>query len=158
LIFVITGTNTRPFNRLLVAVDSLAQTGRFDFVVQTGYSTFIPKHCRHFDFCDGDKFIAYINDADIVITQAGFGSVGHCIRHNKPLILVPREYKYGEAVDKQYELAEHLARTNESMLCVRNMLFLERALEHLKYTRPLYQYHTIIPDLISTFIRDNFGE
>jgi len=71
---------------------------------------------------------------------------------------VPREYKYGEAVDKQYELAEYLARTNESILCVRDMLFLERALEHLKDSRPLYQYHTIIPDLISTFIRDNFGE
>jgi UDP-N-acetylglucosamine transferase subunit ALG13 len=141
-----------------VAVDSLAKTGRFDFVVQTGYSTFIPKNCRHFDFCDGTKFISYINDAEIVITQPGFGSVGHCIRRNKPLILVPREYKYGEAVDKQYDLAEYLARNNESIICVRNMLFLERAIENLKDSRPLYHYYTIIPDIISKFIRNNFGE
>lgn len=158
MIFVITGTNTRPFNRLLFAVDSLAEMGKYDFVVQTGYSTFIPRNCKHFDFCDGDKFISYLNDAEIVIAHSGFGSIGHCISHNKPLILVPREYKYGEAVDKQYELAEYLAGQNESILCVRNVLFLEPAIEKLKNSRPIYQYYTIIPSIISKFIKNNFGE
>lgn len=156
MIFVITGTNTRPFNRLLISVDSLAKTGKYDFVIQTGYSTFIPKNCKYFDFCNGDKFVSYINNAEIVITQPGFGSIGHCIKHNKPLILVPREYKYGEAVDKQYELAEHLANNNESILCVRNMLFLDRAVEKLKDSVPIYHYHTIIPDIISKFIKKQF--
>ena len=114
MIFVTVGTNKRPFNRLIRAVDKIAKVNeKYDFVIQRGYSNYSLQYCRYFDFCKGEEFLAYIDAADLIISQAGFSSIGHCIRHNKPIILVPREYKYGEAVDKQYELAEHLAEKPE---------------------------------------------
>ncbi len=156
LIFAVTGTNKRPFNRLVKAVDRIAGKKEYHFLVQRGYSTYVPKHCGYFDFCNNDMFVSYIQGAEIVICQPGFGSVGYCISHNKPMILVPREHDYGEAVDKQYELAEYLAVQNDSIVCLRDMKQLPEAIEKLKCTFPKYDYHTKIPVLIEDFMLRNF--
>lgn len=158
MIFVITGTNRRPFDRLVQAVDKIAELRGHDFLIQSGYSTFVPKHCKFFDFCDGETFLSYIKASDLVISQAGFGSIGHCIKLNKPVILVPREDEYGEAVDKQYELAEYLASENDSILCVRDVALLCDAIDKLEDSQPAYHHRTKIPRLIEKFIQKNFLE
>jgi len=157
LIFVIAGTNERPFDRLMRAVDEIACDKKgYDFVIQRGYSTYSPQHCKYFDFCKSEDFLSYTESADLVISQAGFGSIGHCIKHNKPVILLPREYKYGEAVDKQYELAEYLAGEHNSIICIRDVALLPDAIERLIGVKPVYHYHNRVSDLIGTFIKENF--
>ena len=157
MIFVIAGTNTRPFDRLLRAVDEIACNKEgYDFLIQSGYSTYSPQHCRYFDFCKGEEFLSYIRSTDLVISQAGFGSIGHCVRHNKPVILVPREYKYGEAVDKQYELAEYMAGEHDSIICIRDVSLLSDAIERLIGVKPVYHYNNCVSDLINKFIKKNF--
>lgn len=157
MIFVIAGTNTRPFDRLVRAVDEIARDKEgYDFVIQGGYSTYSPQHCRCFDFCKSEDFLSYTESAELVISHAGFGSIGHCIRHNKPVILVPREYEYGEAVDKQYELAEYMAGEHDSILCIRDVSLLSDAIEQLIGVKPVYHHHNCVSDLIGTFIKENF--
>lgn len=157
MIFVITGTNRRPFNRLIQAVDRIAEINQYNFLIQTGYSTYIPTYCNYFKFCDHEKFLSFIETSDLVISQSGFGTIGHCISLGKPIILVPREFKYGEAVDKQYELAEYMAGTNDAILCVRDVSNLQDAIERLQGKRPEYHYKTRIPRLIESFILNNFS-
>jgi UDP-N-acetylglucosamine transferase subunit ALG13 len=48
--------------------------------------------------------------ARVVISHAGSGSILTALRHNKPLIVMPRRHKYGEAIDDhQLELADALS-------------------------------------------------
>ena len=156
MIFVTTGTSKLPFNRLLQAVDEIAKVKGYDILVQLGYSTYVPKYCKYYDFCDRKTFLSHIQDAVLVISHSGIGSTGDCIRFNKPIILVPREYKYGEAVDKQYELAEYLAAEHDSIICVRDVALLPETIERLIGVNPIYHYHNCVPDLIDKFIKENF--
>ncbi len=156
LIFVITGTGKQPFNRLIRAIDWVAEFSESDFLVQSGYSTYVPRHCKHFPFCKNETFLSYIKASELIISHPGFGSIGHCIKHNKPMILVPREQKYGEVGHDQHELAEYLADQNDAILCLRDMKLLPEAIEEIKYSSPKYDYHTKIPVLIDDFVQRNF--
>lgn len=156
MIFVIAGTDKKPFNRLIKAVDEIAKLNQYDFLIQKGYSTYSPNHCKYFDFCKNEDFLSYTESADLIISQVGFGSIGHCIKFNKPVILVPKEHKYGESSDKQYELAEYMAAEHDSIICIRDVLLLSHTIEQLIGVKPVYRYHNCVPDLINTFINDNF--
>ncbi len=156
MIFVIAGTNKKPFDRLIRAIDEIAKLNQYNFLIQKGYSNYSPTHCKYFDFCKSEDFLSYTESADLIISQAGFGSIGHCISYNKPVILVPREYKYGEAVDKQYELAEYLAGKHDSIICIRDVALLQDAIERLIGVKPVYYHHNCVSDLIDKFIKENF--
>ena len=156
MIFVSVGTLEKPFNRLIKAVDEIADIVVDKIIIQTGYSTYIPEKCEHFDFCEHEKILAYIKTADIIISHSGFGIIGNAIKLGKPMILVPREIKYGEAVDKQYELAEYLATQNKSILCVRDVHLLPAAIDKGRNIQVDYNYNTIIPDLIEEYISNTF--
>lgn len=156
MIFVSAGTQNRPFNRLIKAVDKLAPSVDEEIIAQTGITTYIPKHIRHCQYYSYGQMISFIDEANLIISHAGFGIIGDSIRKNKPLILVPREEKFGESVDKQVELAEYLAEDNKSILCVRDVDFLMEAILKVRVNKPYYDYNCDIPSLIDNFIDKEF--
>jgi UDP-N-acetylglucosamine transferase subunit ALG13 len=156
LIFVSVGTQSKPFNRLIEGVDSIAELINEPIIIQTGYSTYAPQKCEFFKFCSPSEMQKYIESSTLVISQAGFGIIGDCIKLNKPIILVPREFQYGEAVDKQYELAEYLDDQNKSIICVRNVNRLANAIEQIRNVEVNYRYSTNIPEVISDFITRSY--
>jgi UDP-N-acetylglucosamine transferase subunit ALG13 len=156
LIFVSVGTLEKPFNRLLEGMDNVADKVNEVILVQTGHSTYVPKKCNFFKFCSYEEMLTHIDAASIVISHSGFGIIGNSIRLKKPMILVPREIKYGEAIDKQYELAQYMASQNKSILCVRDVNQLAEAIEEIRKFRVAYHYHTTIPELIEQYISRTF--
>jgi UDP-N-acetylglucosamine transferase subunit ALG13 len=156
LIFVSVGTQDKPFNRLIEGVDRISEIVGEEILAQIGHSTYIPKRCEFFRFCGQKEMLSHIKNARIVISQAGFGIIGNAIMLKKPVILVPREINFGEAVDKQYELAEYLASQNKSIICVRDIKFLTEAIEKIRNVRVQYDYRTTIPTLIDKFISQTF--
>ena len=48
MIFVTVGTHEQPFNRLVKKVDELVSEGAINekVIIQTGFSTYIPRHCE----------------------------------------------------------------------------------------------------------------
>ena len=156
MIFVSAGTQDKPFNRLIEGVDRISGQVGEKIIIQTGYSTYVPQNCNFFDFCDQKEMLNHIRSASLVISQAGFGIIGNAIKLEKPMILVPREYKFGEAIDKQYELAEYLAEQNESILCIRDVSQLASAIEKVKGITVHYNYSTVIPELIAEYILQTF--
>ena len=48
MIFVTVGTHEQQFNRLVECVDQMKQKGLLEeeVIIQTGFSTYEPKHCR----------------------------------------------------------------------------------------------------------------
>lgn len=156
MIFVSVGTQNRPFDRLIEAVDKLAPSIDEEIIAQTGVATYIPKQIRHCQYYNYGQMISFIDEANLIISHAGFGIIGNSIRRNKPLILVPREEQFGESVDKQVELAEYLAEDNRSIICVRDVDFLMEAILKIRGNKPSYDYNCNIPSLIDNFIAKEF--
>ena len=98
MIFVTLGTQDKPFTRLLEMIQKQIDNGNIKekVVVQAGYTKFESDDMKIFDYVDGDDFNNLIEEADILITHGGVGSIFTGLRAGKRIIAVPRLAKYGE--------------------------------------------------------------
>jgi UDP-N-acetylglucosamine transferase subunit ALG13 len=107
MIFVTIGTS-EPFERLLEAACGLV--GDEEVVVQRGRSQTDVPGATLLDFLDFEQFELLVEDARVVVTHAGAGSVLVALRHGQRPIVVPRLQRHGEAVDDhQLAFARRLA-------------------------------------------------
>jgi UDP-N-acetylglucosamine transferase subunit ALG13 len=157
LIFVTVGTCDLSFDRLIKQADTEAKVTDEKFIIQKGFSPYLPKHAEYFDFDGRDKMLDLISKADIVITHAGFGILGDCIKQNKRIIVVPREKKYNESVNPQFELAEYLAKVTTGVICIRDVKKLGKAINQIMTVTPSYHFTNIIPELIQNFINQRLS-
>lgn len=97
MIFVTVGSSKSPFDRLLRAVD--AAFFDEDVVVQHGASTVRPRNAECVGFLEFDGFVARIEQARVVVTHAGVGSIMTSLAHGKCPVVMPRRAEFGEAVD-----------------------------------------------------------
>lgn len=101
MIFVTLGTQDKPFNRLLEALEYQIQIGNIkeEVIVQAGYTKFKSSKMKIFDLVSQEDFKKYINDASFVVTHGGVGSIVTALAKNKKIIAVPRLFQYGEHVN-----------------------------------------------------------
>ncbi|MFV0274643.1 MAG: PssE/Cps14G family polysaccharide biosynthesis glycosyltransferase [Bacilli bacterium] len=115
MILILLGTQDKPFNRILESVEEGIIKGyiKDKVVAQIGCTKFESNHMTIFDFISSDLFEQYINDADIIITHGGVGSIVTSLKKGKKVIAVARLSKYGEHVnDHQIEIVEKYAKEN----------------------------------------------
>jgi len=109
MIFVTVGNHFQGFERLLEKVDEIAPRLPHEIVVQKGYSKYIPKNTKYFDFVPANTAVEYIRKSDLVVSHAGMGTIILCKESGTPLIIFPRREKYKEHVnDHQMEIARVL--------------------------------------------------
>lgn len=101
MIFVTVGTHEQPFNRLIECVDKLKEDGVIteEIVMQTGYSTYEPKHCRWQKLFPYDEMLKLVQEARIVITHGGPSSFIMPLQIGKTPIVVPRKHEFNEHVN-----------------------------------------------------------
>lgn len=101
MIFIITGSRSFQFNRLLKAVDEAVETGKItdEVFAQIGASDYKIQSYRFKDFLDHDEFNRYLEKSDIVLTHGGTGAIVNSVKMGKMVVAVPRLLKYGEVVD-----------------------------------------------------------
>ena len=101
MIFITLGSQKFQFNRLLKAVDKLVANATITDKVfaQIGYSDYNPQNYQFTRFLDRDEFAKIIEEADIVITHGGTGSIMEAVKKGKKVIAIPRRMKYGEHID-----------------------------------------------------------
>lgn len=101
MIFVTLGSQKFQFDRLLIKLDELIETGVIQdkILAQIGASTYIPKHYEYTQFLDREKFREVLADCSVVITHGGTGVIINAVKQGKKVIAVPRLAKYGEHVD-----------------------------------------------------------
>ncbi|MBT1161016.1 MULTISPECIES: glycosyltransferase [Bifidobacterium] len=101
MIFVTVGTHEQPFNRLIQAVDELKGQGVIEEPVfmQTGYSTYKPKHCEWQSLLPYDEMQRKVDEAHIVISHGGPSSFLMPLKEGKVPIVVPRQLKFNEHVN-----------------------------------------------------------
>ena len=108
MIFITVGTQKFQFNRLLKIVDDLIGEKLIsdNVVAQVGHSRYIPKNFNSFQFKSENEINLLIENADIIITHSGVGSITTALKLQKKVIVVPRLKEYKEHVDDhQLEIA-----------------------------------------------------
>jgi anti-anti-sigma factor len=113
MILVTVGTEQYPFNALMDWVNVLIRYGLIDqneeVVVQYGSSSHLPDQVKIVKRLPESEFKALLEQARLVISHCGEGSVMMLESLGKPYILVPRTQKFGEHVDNhQLEMADAL--------------------------------------------------
>lgn len=103
MILVTVGTEQYPFNSLMSWIDLLIRYELIDreeeVVVQYGASRNLPDQVRIFKRLPESEFRNLLEQARVVISHCGEGSVMLLESLGKPYILVPRIQRFGEHVD-----------------------------------------------------------
>ncbi len=131
MIFVTVGTHEQPFDRLVEAVDALVQEGVLteEVMIQTGYSTYEPVHCKWQKLFPYGQMEELVRQARIVITHGGPASFMMPMQMGKVPVVVPRQHRFGEHVnDHQVEFCKALSQRQGNLLLVEDIADLGRVL------------------------------
>lgn len=131
MIFVTVGTHEQPFDRLIKCIDDLKADGTLteDVIIQTGFSTYTPKHCKWQKLFPYQKMVQLVNEARIVVTHGGPSSFIMPIQINKVPIVVPRMQRFREHVnDHQVIFCREVAIRNGNIILVEDISVLRDAL------------------------------
>ncbi len=110
MILVTLGTQDKEFVRLLNAVEKaiLEKEITDDVIVQAGFTNFKSQNMKVFDYIDIDLFNKYVDDASLIITHGGVGTIMNALSKGKKIIGAARLAKYGEHHnDHQIEILEN---------------------------------------------------
>lgn len=96
MIFVTAGTQL-PFDRLIKAIDEIAsECTDTRFVAQALQSDYKAKNVEVLNFISPTDFNNYIDNAQLIISHAGMGTIISALVKQKPIIVMPRLTKYNE--------------------------------------------------------------
>ncbi len=115
MILVLLGTYPIHFTRPLIEIEKLLQEGIIteEVVVQSGHTPFNSKFMTILPFLPLEELLAFYQKADLIITQAGTGSIIKGLKLNKKIIAIARLAEKGEHVDDhQSELVKEFSECN----------------------------------------------
>ena len=124
MIFVTVGTHEQPFDRLVAYIDQLKENGTLteEVIIQTGFSTYEPKHCRWQKLFPYKEMVQMVEQARIVITHGGPSSFIMPLQIGKIPVVVPRQKQYDEHVnDHQLIFAKALAERQGNLIVVEDI-------------------------------------
>ena len=133
MIFVTVGTHEQQFDRLIEYMDARKADGSIDeeVIIQTGYSTFEPKHCRWQKLFPYPEMVGLVEQARIVITHGGPSSFIMPLQVGKVPIVVPRQKAFDEHVnDHQVEFCRAVAERQKNILLVEDVAQLGKVIEN----------------------------
>lgn len=109
MILVMLGTQNNSFHRLLEEIDKLIEKKVINekVIVQAGYTKYSSDNMEIFGLIPQEELEKYQDEADLIITHGGVGSIIGSLKKGKKVIAVPRLHEYGEHVnDHQKQIVE----------------------------------------------------
>ena len=126
MIFVTVGTHEQPFNRLVEFMDKWAAEHDEKVVIQTGFSTYVPKHCEWSKLYPYSQMVDLVKQARIIITHGGPSSFIMPLQIGKIPIVVPRKKVLEEHVnDHQVDFCNQVAKRQGNIIVVESIDQLE---------------------------------
>ena len=150
IIFVTVGNG--KFNPLVEELDRLKEEGKItqDVIIQIGHGSYKPKLCQWFTF-DQD-LSKYYQQADLVISHGGPGTVFEILRLRKNLIALPNRDRTDPR--HQVEYLEAMAKETTSLLYCEKVNDLAQTLQkaetHLfaPYQQPACTMHKVVSNFL----------
>ena len=98
MIFVVLGTQDKPFDRLLKVIDQAVKDGVITdkIVVQAGETDFHSDNMEIRKIIPMNEFNQLIKDSDLVICHAGYGILSSALEAGKKVLSAARLAEYGE--------------------------------------------------------------
>jgi UDP-N-acetylglucosamine transferase subunit ALG13 len=110
MIFVTVGTD-QPFDRMLRVIDTWArENNRRDVFAQIGVGAWKPDFIESVEFLEPREFKWRFNEASLIISHAGMGTILSALFHGKPILVMPKLASLGEHRN------EHQLATARSMM------------------------------------------
>jgi len=157
MIFVTLGTSDYPFTRLLKEIDSLIEQKIIkNVIVQCGSEKYKPKNFTLIKYLDKKEYNENLQQADIVITHGGVGTIIDCIKMNKKVIAFPRKVEYGEAKNNhQGQIIDNL-KNMEVILTgeisdLENLLKKAKTLKDMKFKTNNENFNNQLCEIIDAF-------
>ena len=159
MILVILGTQDKDFSRLLKVVDKEIENGTIKekVVVQAGQTKYESKNMEIFDLISEPEFEKLIDEASLIITHGGVGSILAGIKKNKKIIAAARLSKNQEHHnDHQKQIIKEFA-DKGYLLELRDFNKLGKLIEKSKnFKQKTFESNTDnMIELISNYIEDN---
>ena len=131
MIFVTVGTHEQPFNRLVEYMDQWAENHEEPVIIQTGYSTYEPKHCEWSSMYSYDKMLELVDNARLIITHGGPSSYFMSLKVGKVPIVVPRKAEFNEHVnDHQVAYCREVEKQQGNIIVIEDINELGKVLDH----------------------------
>ncbi|MFV0479533.1 MAG: PssE/Cps14G family polysaccharide biosynthesis glycosyltransferase [Anaerorhabdus sp.] len=138
MILVSLGTQDKMFNRLLEEMERLCKEKIVTdkVIVQSGYTEFSSHEMKIVDYFDQLEFEKLVQEADILITHGGVGTIMKALKYRKKVIGVPRLKEYGEHHNNhQREVLEELEKKG-CLIYAREIQELENAIGLVNQFQP----------------------
>jgi len=134
MIFVTVGTT--KFDKLVKEVDKIAPGLRRKVIIQIGDGTYKPKNCRYFNF--NPKLNRFLEDADLIISHGGAGTIFEALNMRKKLICIENPNVNDS---HQWDLLKKLEDEKYLIWCknvskIRDSIVLSRTFKYRKYVIP----------------------
>ena len=121
MILVLLGTQPLPFTRLIEQLITLHQAGQFinqKIMIQAGATPVDYPDFEVFSLIEKSRLQQLIDEADLVITHGGAGSMFELLAKQKKIIVMARRAEFGEHVDDhQLELVDMLFAQQHLIAC-----------------------------------------
>ncbi len=129
MIFVTVGTHEQQFNRLVEYMDKWSRDHDEKVVLQTGFSTYEPKHCSWSNLYPYEVMMEMVKKARIVITHGGPSSFIMPSQIGKIPVVVPRKHEFGEHVNNhQVDFCNQVAKRKRNIIVIEDVSELGDAL------------------------------
>lgn len=144
MIFVTTGTQ-EPFDRLLAIVEKLSFTTNEKIVVQAKTAMKLPSNAEIYDFLSPKEYDYFFNNARLIISHAGMGSIISALYKSRPIVVFPRiaslgehrnEHQLATAKKMKEENMVHVAFSEEELLSMLERLVKQETIEPLSKVGP----------------------
>ncbi len=138
MILVTLGTQDKQFERLLFAVQNAIDHKVIQdrVIVQAGYTKFSSDDMEVFDYIEQDLFSKYLEEADIIITHGGVGTIMTALKKHKKILAAARLSEYKEHHnDHQTQLLEAFDAKNY-LIYMKNLDDISEYFERIKLFEP----------------------
>ena len=138
MIFVTFGTFHCEFQRPLRIIEKAVIDGKVneEIIVQSGHTTFTSPYLKITPFFTPEELSRFYDEARVIVSHAGIGSVLMGVRKGKKLIVTARLKKFNEHVDDhQLDILEAYAGLHHILPWYENESF-ENMLEKIKDFTP----------------------
>jgi len=157
MIFVTIGTQPNGFKRFLNAVENLIEECKIEeeVIAQIGNTPFLTDKFKTIPFVSENDFKTYVNEASVILSHAGSGSLFSAMKKGKKIIAVARLHKYNEmGNDHQLEIVKKLSEEGYVLDGTYSLIDAWRKLEG--FTPRQYDFESTIIPALDNYIDDIF--
>ena len=138
MILVLLGTQNNNFNRLLEEIEKNIEDGTIKekVIVQAGYTKFESNKMKIIDLMSKEQLEKFQDEANLIITHGGVGSIISSIEKRKKVIAVPRMHEYGEHVNNHQKEIVKDFNDKGYIIGIEKVEDLKQAIEKIKDFEP----------------------